>query len=93
MSDVMRLSASIHGFVQCVSFRYYTLRQAQTLHLHGYVRNRFDGTVEVLAEGSRRALEELLSWLHKGPPSAEVERVDFEWQEPQGEFARFEVRF
>ena len=59
MSDVTRLSARIHGLVQCVSFRYYTLRQAQTLRLHGYVRNRFDGTVEVVAEGSRRTLEEL----------------------------------
>jgi len=93
MSDTMRLSARIHGFVQCVNFRYYTLRQAQTLCLHGYVRNRFDGTVEAVAEGNRRALEELLSWLHRGPPSAQVERVDFEWQEPQGEFGRFEVRF
>ena len=91
--DIVRLSAKIHGFVQGVSFRYYTLRQAQTLRLYGYVRNCFDGTVEVVAEGDRRAVEELLSWLHRGPRGAQVDKVDSEWQESRKEFRRFEVRF
>lgn len=91
--DIVRLHARIHGFVQGVSFRYYTLRQAQTLGLDGYVRNCWDGTVEVVAEGERGAVNRLLSWLHAGPPSAEVEEVDYEWEEPRGNFRRFEVRF
>jgi len=93
VSDVVRLSAKIHGLVQGVSFRYYTLRQAQTLELNGYVRNCFDGTVEVVAEGDRRTVAKLLSWLHEGPRWAQVERVDFQWQEPQRDLRRFEVRF
>ena len=92
MPDVVRLHAIIRGFVQGVSFRYYTYRQAQTLGLHGYVRNRWDSSVEVVAEGERQAVEKLLSWLHRGPPAAEVESVDHEWQEAKGDSGQFEVR-
>lgn len=93
MPELVRLHARIHGFVQGVSFRYYTLRQAQTLGLDGYVRNCWDGTVEVVAEGEREAVNKLLSWLHVGPSYAEVGKVDFEWEEPRGDLTRFEVRF
>ncbi len=92
MQDRVRFKARIHGYVQGVSFRYYTFRQAQMLELNGYVRNCDDGSVEVVAEGPREATQKLLSWLHSGPPSAEVQRVDVEWQKPQGRPARFEVR-
>ena len=93
MPELVRLHARIHGFVQGVSFRYYTLRQAQTLRLDGYVRNCWDGTVEVVAEGEREAVNKLLSWLHVGPSYAEVEKVDFDWEDPRGDCTRFEVRF
>ncbi len=93
MPDIVRLHARIHGLVQGVSFRYYTLRQAQNLGLGGYVRNCWDGSVEVVAEGEREAVNRLLSWLRMGPPSAEVEKVDLEWQDPRNEFRQFEVRF
>ncbi len=92
MPDRVRFQARIHGYVQGVSFRYYTLRQAQMLELGGYVRNCEDGSVEVVAEGPREAAERLLSWLHSGPPSAEVQRVEVEWQQARGKFVRFEVR-
>lgn len=92
MLDRVRFQARIHGYVQGVSFRYYALRQAQMLELTGYVRNCEDGSVEVVAEGPREAAERLLSWLHSGPSSAEVQRVDVEWQQPKGKSVRFEVR-
>jgi acylphosphatase len=92
MPDRVRIHATVHGFVQGVNFRYYTLRQAQILNLDGYVRNRLDGSVEVVVEGDRDAVSQLLNWLHGGPPSATVDTVDYEWQEPTGEFRRFEVR-
>lgn len=92
MSDVVRLHAVVRGLVQGVSFRYYTYRQAQRLGLGGYVRNRWDSSVEVVAEGEREAVEQLLSWLHRGPPSAQVESVDCEWQDAKGDLRRFEVR-
>lgn len=88
----MRLDAVVHGMVQGVSFRYYTQRQARQLGLRGFVRNRSDGTVEVVAEGPRRAVEELYSWLHSGPPMAEVREVEASWGTPHGGWASFEVR-
>jgi acylphosphatase len=93
MPHVVRLYAKVHGFVQGVSFRYYTQRQAQALGLVGWVRNCFDGTVEVVAEGDQEIVRKLLSWLRRGPPSAEVEKVEEQWHEPRGEFRGFEVRF
>jgi len=92
MPNVVRLHATIRGLVQGVSFRYYTYRQAQILGLHGYVRNRWDSSVEVVAEGELQAVEKLLSWLRHGPPGAEVEGVDYEWQDAKGDFRQFEVR-
>ncbi len=92
MAEQARLEAVVYGFVQGVSFRYYTVREAARLDVTGGVRNRWDGTVEVVAEGDRSRLEELLAWLGHGPGAAEVERVDARWTEPAGEFSRFEVR-
>jgi len=88
-----RLQAVVHGRVQGVSFRYYTQRQAQELGLNGYVRNRWDGTVEVVAEGPRAALDSLLSSLRRGPRAAFVTQVDVSWSPATGGFHRFEVRY
>jgi len=88
-----RLQATVHGRVQGVSFRYYTQRRASSLALTGYVRNLWDGTVEVVAEGPREALEELLAFLRVGPRAAFVTQVDTEWPGPTGAFTHFEVRY
>jgi len=63
------------------------------LDLLGYVRNLWDGTLEVVAEGDREALESLLKRLYVGPSSARVEKIDLEWSEPSGELSSFEVRY
>jgi len=93
MAEQVRLHAIIHGRVQGVNFRYYTRQRARQLGVTGYVRNCWDGTVEVVAEGERSAVEALRNFLHVGPPAAIVTRVDEEWQVPTGQFRRFEVRF
>jgi len=93
MTETIRLSAVVHGRVQGVNYRYYTRQQATGLGLVGYVRNRWDGTVEVVAEGAREKLETLLRWLHQGPPSAYVTQVDAEWSPATGEFLSFGVRY
>lgn len=87
-----RLHAIVHGRVQGVSFRYYAVRAAQDLGLTGWVANRWNGTVETVAEGSRQALTKFLAFLHRGPPAAFVERVDQKWERSRGEFQRFRVR-
>ena len=88
-----RLCASVHGHVQGVNFRYYTIRTAQRLGLTGWVANRWDGTVETVAEGRRDALEEFRGFLRRGSPSSVVQQVDVKWETPTGQFGRFGVRY
>jgi len=86
-----RLHATVTGRVQGVSFRYFVMEQADMLDLRGWVRNRWNGAVEVTAEGSRQKLELLLQALRDGPPMAAVEDVDFEWLPYTGEFVSFDL--
>lgn len=88
-----RLSAIVAGRVQGVSFRYYTVGQAQKLSITGWVRNLSDRTVEVCAEGTRAQLEDLLKFLHIGSSAAQVTRVTVDWQPATGEFDNFKTRY
>ena len=78
----------IHGVVQGVGFRYSLQREAVRLGLAGWVRNRRDGTVEALALGPAAAVDALVAWARRGPPSARVERVEVAPDE--GHFTTFE---
>lgn len=66
----------VSGRVQGVGFRWWTARTARRLSLAGSVRNREDGTVEVVAAGTIDQLEEFERQLRSGPPGAEVSAVD-----------------
>ncbi|GAB4523699.1 MAG: acylphosphatase [Anaerolineales bacterium] len=90
--ETLRLAAVVDGRVQGVGFRYFVQQQAQALGLTGWVRNLRNGRVDVLAEGPRPALEALLDALRRGPRSAWVSEVKFEWQAASGEFSGFHVR-
>lgn len=87
-----RLEASVFGRVQGVYYRASTRQQAQALGLSGWVRNEYDGSVRVVAEGDEAALDRLLAYLEQGPPGAYVSRVETTWQEATGEFSAFYVR-
>lgn len=65
----------IAGRVQGVGFRDALCGEAARLGVRGWVRNRRDGTVEALADGSEAALAALIRWAHRGPPAARVESV------------------
>jgi acylphosphatase len=86
-----RLTAIVRGDVQGVGYRFFVQRQAAALGLRGYVRNLRDGTVEVVAEGPRPALEQLLGVLRRGPSAAEVTAVDVTWSAAMGAFSNFRV--
>ena len=86
------LHVTVRGLVQGVGFRYFVLRKAGALGLSGYVSNRVDGSVEILAEGEKALLEELLSAVRIGPRSASVRDVALEWMPPTNHFSDFEVR-
>lgn len=87
-----RLHATITGGVQGVSFRYFTMRAAKKLELTGWVRNRFNGSVEMIAEGNEEKLKILLENIKLGPTSAQVSQVDHTWGESAGEFKKFKIR-
>ena len=88
-----RLHAIVHGRVQGVNFRGYTHQKAASLGVTGWIRNRADGTVETIAEGTESALTAYLEWLKTGPPSSDVERVDAMWGKASHEFDEFRVRY
>jgi acylphosphatase len=85
------VSICIHGRVQGVSFRYYTLQQARLHHISGYVKNRPDGSVYIEAEGAEQTIESFIRWCHDGPPWAIVEDIEITDQEPR-HFTGFTVR-
>jgi acylphosphatase len=87
-----RLTASVRGIVQGVSFRDYTRREATRLQLTGWVANQWDGTVKVVAEGPQATLQRFVQWLHKGSPAARVDQVDVAWTAATAEFRQFEIR-
>jgi acylphosphatase len=92
MIDRARLEAVVHGRVQGVGFRYYTLRFATGLGLQGWVANESSGRVRIVAEGPVERLRDLLDALREGPPGASVDRVEEAWPPPSGTLGAFEVR-
>lgn len=87
-----RLTAQIYGIVQGVGFRAFVLSQARQLGLHGYTRNRPDGSVEVVAEGEEPSLQILIAALQRGPSGARVDRVETTFSAATGEFTGFSIR-
>jgi acylphosphatase len=89
---VRRVHCIVSGVVQGVGFRWSTQREAVRLGAVGWVRNRPDDTVEVLAEGEEAVLVALVEWLQRGPRGARVDGVQVEWGEGEGAFAGFAIR-
>ncbi len=77
----------VSGRVQGVGFRFFAERTAASLSVGGYVRNLYDGRVEVYAIGSVEQLDALKNALRRGPRMAAVDRVDEHDAEIQREFA------
>lgn len=82
----------VHGIVQGVFFRYRTEKEARSFGLTGWVKNLPDGTVEIVCEGEREAVEKLVRWSRTGPSGAFVERADVSFEEYTGRFPTFDIR-
>ncbi len=81
----------VTGRVQGVGFRWYVEREARLLGVSGWVRNRADGSVEVLAAGSNDQLNSLYDKLKQGPRAARVDDVDVEETAPLTDMGTFRI--
>ena len=87
-----RAHVTVKGTVQGVAYRWSTQEQARALGVSGWVRNLNSGDVEVLAEGPVDAVDALVTWCRRGPPAAQVEKMDVEELPATGEFTSFAIR-
>lgn len=85
------LHVYVSGRVQGVNYRYSTVMQAKKLGLKGWVKNLYDGRVEVLFEGEAELVDQMLSWCHQGPPMAYVTQVETFKKQYSGNFDDFTV--
>jgi acylphosphatase len=91
-AERVRLDATVRGRVQGVGYRYFALREAMRVAVDGWVANEPDGSVRVVAEGPREALESLLARLEEGPPAGWVDGVATRWEPARGIETGFRIR-
>jgi len=89
----IRAHIIIEGRVQGVWFRDSTRNEATRLNLTGWVKNRFDGSVELVAEGSQEEVKKLIEWCHHGPPAARVTKVHEINEDYTGMFDSFRITY
>ena len=92
MLDSERLHAIVEGRVQGVGFRYFVQDNAVALSLTGWVRNLWNGSVEITAEGDRQNLEIFLRTINRGPGGSIVKRINHQWLSASHEFQDFRIR-
>jgi acylphosphatase len=90
-AQLVRTRVVVHGMVQGVFYRDTCRRSASSLGVAGWVRNRRDGTVEAVFEGSDAQVQAMVDWCHSGPPLARVLKVESRRERPEG-LAGFEIR-
>lgn len=86
------LNIKIYGRVQGVFFRWEAGRKAKELGITGFAENAPDGSVYIESEGEEENLKAFLEWCEKGPPSASVEKTEFEFSNELKNFKGFEMR-
>ena len=92
-SDSRAMELLVSGRVQGVGFRHFVASSARESGVHGYVRNRRDGRVEIHAEGGSGDLDRLYEAVRKGPVGSRVMAVERSDAAATGSFLGFEIRF
>ncbi|MFH0990239.1 MAG: acylphosphatase [bacterium] len=82
----------VKGLVQGVGYRYFVYRYAISYKLLGFVRNLYDGNVEIQVEGERGMIEEFIQRLKVGPRSAHVTDMKIEWRNVEKTFKEFDIK-
>ena len=93
MEEIVCAHVTISGLVQGVFFRLHTQRAAERAGVAGWVRNRPDGSVEAVFEGSKKQVEAVLAWCRKGSPNAVVDHVEVNWQAATGKHDGFKITY
>lgn len=93
MSQITRLHVLFDGHVQGVGFRFSVEHFARTRKVTGFVRNCVDGKVELVAEGQKSELEDLLRAICNGPLKSYIYHHLDSWQEAQGTFSGFKIAY
>ncbi len=86
-----QVQVRVRGRVQGVFFRAAAQREAKRLGLSGWVRNRTDNSLEILAEGEEGGIKDLINWAQNGPSAARVDNVDVRWRSFVGDFYDFRI--
>lgn len=86
-----RIQLIVRGRVQGVYFRASAQREARQLGLTGWVKNRSDGSVEMVVEGEEDQVKDFLAWSQTGPSTARVDAVETRWRSYTGEFSGFRI--
>lgn len=89
----IRVHLIVEGRVQGVWFRESTRIKAEELNVKGWVKNRADGSVEIVAEGADEDIRKLIEWCHEGPPYAAVKKTTRTPQDFRNEFNSFNIVF
>ena len=88
---ITRVHVFITGRVQGVYFRDFTKREAEKLHINGWVRNLNDGRVEAVFEGPKENLSKMIDWCHKGSPNSRVDKVALLWETQEEQYNKFSI--
>jgi acylphosphatase len=83
----------VAGMVQGVGYRYFALRQANLFGLYGYVKNKADGSVEVVVEGEKDIIENFSTILEQGPGFSSVDHVEVSYGPYTGKYSKFSVEY
>ncbi len=93
ITDVVRYRIVVHGKVQGVFFRDDAKKYVQELKLTGWIRNKADGTVEIVVEGPKISLAKVVQFCRDSPGNSQVIDVQFDILKATGEFSDFRIRF
>jgi acylphosphatase len=93
IGNMIAARVRVSGRVQGVGFRYSTQREAKRRGITGWVRNEYDGSVQVECEGEEADVKQFVGWLKKGPPGAHVTHADVKKLPYKGVYSSFTVEF
>lgn len=88
-----QINIKVYGLVQGVLFRSNAKEIVDSFGLTGYVKNNWNGNVEIIAEGDEEKLKKIAEWAKKGPSSARVDKIDIKWKKYTGKFLGFEIKY